>query len=140
MSATGNMAAFRDKATVTYEFDYEAGAVTASCDLAEIPQFKSYWKTCALGASLLSYDSAALEEDYVWDIWKRLTTDLFPHEVQVKIYFYAENKEGEEKVKKDAEEVLWEKIMDYQKEIYEMLTFLSKKVKAANMSSSWDLS
>lgn len=140
MSATGNMAAFRDKATVTYEFDYEAGAVTASCDLAEIPQFKSYWKTCALGASLLSYDSAALEEDYVWDIWKRLTTDLFPREVQVKIYFYAENKEGEEKVKKDAEEVLWEKIMDYQKEIYEMLTFLSKKVKAANMSSSWDLS
>lgn len=140
MGATGNMAAFRDKATVTYEFDYEAGAVTASCDLAEIPQFKSYWKTCALGASLLSYDSAALEEDYVWDIWKRLTTDLFPHEVQVKIYFYAENKEGEEKVKKDAEEVLWEKIMDYQKEIYEMLTFLSKKVKAANMSSSWDLS
>ena len=140
MSATGNMAAFRDKATVTYEFDYEAGAVTASCDLAEIPQFKSYWKTCALGASLLSYDSAALEEDYVWDIWKRLTTDLFPHEVQVKIYFYAENKEGEEQVIKDAEEVLWEKIMDYQKEIYEMLTFLSKKVKAANMSSSWDLS
>ena len=140
MGATGNMAAFRDKATVTYEFDYEAGAVTASCDLAEIPQFKSYWKTCALGASLLSYDSAALEEDYVWDIWKRLTTDLFPHEVQVKIYFYAENKEGEEEVRKEAEEVLWEKIMDYQKEIYEMLTFLSKKVKAANMSSSWDLS
>lgn len=127
-------------ATITYDFNYETSTATASCDLAKIPQFRSYWKTCALGASLLSYDSAALEEDYVWDIWKRLTTDLFPHEVQVKIYFYAENKEGEEKVKKDAEEVLWEKIMDYQKEIYEMLTFLSKKVKAANMSSSWDLS
>lgn len=140
MSATGNMAAFRDKATVTYEFDYEAGAVTASCDLAEIPQFKSYWKTCALGASLLSYDSAALEEDYVWDIWKRLTTVLFPHEVQVKIYFYAENKEGEEEVKKEAEELLLEKIEDYSKGIHEMLVFLNEKVEAANMSSSWDLS
>jgi hypothetical protein len=127
-------------AIITYEFDYEAGAVTASCDLAEIPQFRAYWKTCALGASLLFYDTTAPEEEYVWDIWKRLATDLFPRRIQVKIYFYAENKEGEEEVKKDAEETLLEKIEGYRKEIHEILVFLNEKVEAANMSQKWDLS